>query len=223
MASDRCLNKPEWQQQSQPRLAKSMAFAALFIAALLVLIKLPGLPIFQRAVIELQLLVEEPVAPEEVAPPEELIPLVEVTPLEKSEAVAEILREAVQVEQSEVVAAVQATVSTANQVESMHPTHAENRRLAAFNFAPSEAPIKKPIWENVETDYIGRKVLVKGDCYRVLEDWRATYQDIQRDFGQFILQCNASEKETMDVDWVADIQQKYAYLRHPDGELPSQE
>lgn len=234
MASDRCLIKPDWQQQSRPRLVKSMLLAMLFIAAVLTLIKLPSLPIFQRAAIELRLLVEEaaepqtapqPAAieiPEETEPPVAEPMAAEPPPAEAVVAEPQTQDE-VRVEQSEVVSAVQATVSTSSQVESMHPTHAEKRRLAALNFPPSEAPIKKPIWENVETDYIGRKVLMNGECYRVLEDWRATYQDIQRDFGQFITYCNAAEKETMDVDWVADIQQKYAYLRHPDGEIPRDE
>ncbi len=226
MASDRCLNQPEWQRQAQPRLAKSMVLAMFFITAVLALIKLPSLPVFQQVEIEVQLLADDPVETEEAPPPEELALPEEITPPEEialpEEIVADelISTEEIQIEPDQVVAAVQATVTAANHVESMHPTHTEKRRLAAINFAPSEAPIKKPIWENVETDYIGRKVLVNGDCYRVLEDCRATYQEIQRDFGQFITYCNASEKETMDVKWVEDIQQKYAYLRHPDGNIP---
>jgi len=226
MASDRCLNKPDWQRRAQPRLAKSMVLAMFFIAAVLLLIKIPSIPIFQQAVIELRLMVEEPVEPKEASPPEEPVP-VEVfaaeEPLVEETQIAEVLPAESTDWQADVSSAVQEVVSTANTVESMHPTHAEKRRLAAFNFAPSEAPIKKPIWENVETDYIGRKVLINGDCYRVLEDWRATYQEIQRDFGQFINYCNASGKETMDVKWVEEIQQKYAYLRHPDGNIPRDE
>lgn len=116
--------------------------------------------------------------------------------------------------------AVQETVATANHVDSMHSAFDEKRRRAAINFPASRAPVKKPIWENVETDQIGRKILVSGNCYRVLEDPRATYYEIQRAFGQYITFCNGNTEKPMDVAWIEDIRQNYAYLVYPDGEIP---
>ena len=91
MASDRCLNKPDWQQQAQPRLAKSMLLAMFFIAAVLALIKLPGIPVFQQAAIELRLLVDEAVEAEEVSPPEELVQPEEIATPEEIVPPEEIL------------------------------------------------------------------------------------------------------------------------------------
>ena len=67
---------------------------------------------------------------------------------------------------------------------------------------------------------MGRKILVSGDCHRVLEDWRVTYQDIQREFGQYLVYCNGNKEYPIDVDWVEDVGEKYAYVRYPDGEIP---
>jgi hypothetical protein len=102
----------------------------------------------------------------------------------------------------------------------MHSVFDEQRRQAAINFPASQAPVKKPIWENVEIDQMGRKILVSGDCYRVLEDPRVTYYEIQRDFGQYITYCNGNNEKPMDVAWVEEIREGYAYLNYRDGEIP---
>lgn len=114
-------------------------------------------------------------------------------------------------------------VETSESANIMQPAQQEARRLAALRFAPSQAPVKKPIWENVEIDQMGRKVLRSGDCYRVLEDWRVTYQDIQREFGQYLVHCGGDKEYAIDVDWIDDIGQKYSYVRSPDGEVPLDE
>jgi hypothetical protein len=220
---------PVWQQQVRKRLAVSMGIAVLLIAALLLLVKFSPLPVLQLKKIELRLVVDtappaaEPAAPEDLVEPEAI-----VEPVAPTEVIAPAeLAEVVESSESQgkdwyadAESAVQDTVTTANHIDSMHAAFDEKRRLAAINFRPSEAVIKKPIWENVETDNIGRKILVSGDCYRVLEDPRATYYEIQRQLGQYITYCNANSQKPMNVAWVADIRERYAYLKYPDGEIP---
>jgi hypothetical protein len=220
------LDRPLWQQQVRKRLAVNMGIAVLLLAALLLLVKFSPLPELQLKKIELRLLADtepaaaEPAEPEDLVEPEAIVEAVEA--IETSEPTEVIAPAEPQVTDwySEVESAVQETVATANHVDSMHAAFDEKRRQAAINFRPSQAPVKKPIWENVETDNIGRKILVSGDCYRVLEDPRATYYEIQRQLGQYITYCNANDAKPMDVAWVEDIRERYAYLNYPDGEIP---
>ena len=208
-----------------------MLLAAVLIGAALLLVKLPLDSEIGAEPIVVQLLADKPDAPEnvpdDVAEPDpsddariEEIAVAE-TPLPTRESVEAPRtptdwREAIKSATSE-------TVTAMHNDESLHPGVAEAKRLAGINIAPSRAPVKKPIWENVETDQMGRTVLRNGDCYRVLDDWRATYQDIQRDLGQYIMYCDAADDTVIDVKWVAGIRQKYAYLRHTDGEIPQDE
>ena len=207
------LDRPLWQQQVRKRLAASMGIAVLLLAALLLLVKFSPLPELQLRKIELRLLADIESAAAEPAEPEDLVePEAIVEPIVLTEVIAPAEPQVTDW-YAGVESSVQETVTTANHVDSMHAAVDEKRRQAAINFRPSEAVIKKPIWENVETDNIGRKILVSGDCYRVLEDWRVTYHEIQRDFGQFITYCNANMQKPMNVAWVADIRERYAYLQ----------
>jgi hypothetical protein len=205
-----------------------MGIAVLLLAALLLLVKFSPLPVLQLKKIELRLLTDieppavEPAEPEDLVEPEAI-----VEPVEPTEVIAPAAAEVVEPAESQVTdwyadaeSAVQETVTMANHVDSMHAAFDKKRRQAAINFRPSQAPVKKPIWENVETDNIGRKILVSGDCYRVLEDPRATYYEIQRQLGQYITYCNANSEKPMNVAWVEDIRERYAYLKYPDGEIP---
>ncbi len=206
-----------------------MGVAVLLLAALLLLVKFSPLPVLQLKKIELRLLVDtvppaaEPAVPEELAEPEAVVdPIEPVELVEPAElaAVVEPAESQVTDWYADAESAVQEAVTTANHVDSMHAAFDQKRRQAAINFRASQAPVKKPIWENVETDNIGRKILVSGDCYRVLEDPRATYYEIQRQLGQYITFCYANNQKPMNVAWVADIRERYAYLNYPDGEIP---
>lgn len=206
-----------------------MGIALLLLAAVLLLVKFSPLPVLQTKKIELRLLADTEPPPAEPAEAEDLVePEAIVNPVEPTEVIAPAeLAEVVEPAESQVTdwyadaeSAVQKTVTTANHIDSMHVAFDEKRRQAAINFRPSEAVIKKPIWENVETDNIGRKILVSGDCFRVLEDPRATYYEIQRQLGQYIVHCIANDEKPMNVAWVAEIRERYAYLKYPDGEIP---
>ena len=177
----------------------------------------------QETKIELRLLAD--IEPPEAVPaePEELLqPEAIVEPIEVVEPVEQLAPAAAHATDwyADADSAVQETVTTANHVDSMHSVFDEKRRQAAINFRASRAPVKKPIWENVETDQMGRKILVSGDCYRVLEDSRATYYEIHRQLGQYITYCNANNDKPMGVAWVAEIREDYAYLNYRDGEVP---
>jgi hypothetical protein len=220
------LGRPVWQQQVRKRLAVNMGIAVLLVAALLLLVKFSPLPVLPLKKIELRLLadIEPPAAePEDRVEPEAIVEPVEQTEFIAPAEVAEVVEPA----ESQVTdwyadaeSAAQEAVTTANHIDSMHAAFDQKRRQAAINYRPSHAPVKKPIWENVETDNIGRKILVSGDCYRVLEDPRATYYEIQRELGQYITYCNANSEKPMNVAWVEDIRERYAYLNYPDGEIP---
>ena len=205
-----------------------MVIAVSLLAALLLLVKFSPLPVLKNSMIELRLLAEldepqELVEPEAVVEPfEHLEPVdpVEIAAPAEFAEVLEPLEPQITNWYAEVASAVQETVATAHHVDSMHPTFDRKRRQAAINFPASLALVKKPIWENVETDQMGRKILVSGDCYRVLEDWRATYHEIHLALGQYITHCNTNNEKPMDVAWVAENRQGYAYLNYRDCEIP---
>ena len=205
-----------------------MLLATLLVAIVLLLLKIPQ-PAPQEAVqIDVQLLEKETVEPDNSLL-EEIVVADSIRPEPSSieDVVADVVQEPVPTQsvdwQEQISTSARATVAALQADDSLHPGVAEAKRLAAINFAPSRAPVKKPIWENVETDQMGRKVLRSGNCYTVLEDWRATYQDIHRDLGQYIKHCDGVDGPVIDVKWVEDIRQNYAYLRHKDGEIPDSE
>lgn len=205
-----------------------MVLATLLVAIVLLLLKIPQPAPKDPVQIDVRLL-EQETAEQDNALIEEIVVAESLRPEPSSaeDVVADVLQKSVPAQsvdwQEQISTAAQATVAAVYSDESLHPGVAEAKRLAAINFAPSRAPVKKPIWENVETDQMGRTVLRNGECYRVLDDWRATYQDIQRDLGQYIMYCDADEVPVIDVKWVADIGRNYAYLRHTDGEIPDSE
>lgn len=228
-------DRPLWQQQVRPRLAVSLCIALLLLVAVLLLVKFAPLPLSHDTKIELRLLTDtklplvESLEPEElleseaIAEPDEPVqPIDHVAAAEPAE-VPEPAETSVRDWYADAENAVLETVAAAGRIDSMHSMFDEQRRMATINFPASQASVKKPIWENVETDQMGRKILVSGNCYRVLEDPRATYYEIQRTFGQYIIYCSREKENPMDVAWVKDIPEGYAYLNYRDGEIPTHE
>jgi hypothetical protein len=103
------------------------------------------------------------------------------------------------------------------ETRTMHPEFDEQRRIARLRFRKSEAPVEKPIWENVEKDQIGRTILRAGDCYRVLDDPRVTNQWAQETFGQYMIYCDSGKSGPKELPFVEKIVERYAYLRHSNG------
>lgn len=101
----------------------------------------------------------------------------------------------------------------ANIQPSMSPGLDELRHIAKIRYAPVTDFGPKPIWENVEEDQMGRTILRFGDCYRVLEDWRATNRWAQENFGQYFVYCESHEEIPKELPFVAQIVDRYEYLR----------
>ena len=96
---------------------------------------------------------------------------------------------------------------------SLSPGLDELRRLAKIHYAPVADFGPRPIWENVEEDQMGRTILRFGDCYRVLDDWRATNRWAQENFGQYFVYCESHEAIPKELPFVAQIVDRYEYLR----------
>jgi hypothetical protein len=113
---------------------------------------------------------------------------------------------------------VQRFVNEQQKTYSLNPVQDELRRQAAEKFRPSRAPVKKEIWENVEVDQLGRKILVSGDCHRVVDDPGATRQDAFREFHQFIVFCSKYKRTPKELPWVEEVRERYAYLQPEIGD-----
>ena len=74
---------------------------------------------------------------------------------------------------------------------------------------PAEA---KPIWENTETDAMGRTLLVHGDCHRVINDPNVGSRDAFLVFHQYLVFCSSQDPGAKELDWVRDLEARYAYL-----------
>ena len=166
-----------WQRDARRRRAGSMAMAALAISAFILLVEFSSEP---ESLPEIEVFVlpaqSEPVVEEEKPPPV-------VEPVEERPIIDESVEQVAVVEpppeeqpdtrrdwyaQMEVIA--RSVITEQQKTYSLNPALDEKRRQAAERFRPSRAPVKKPIWENVETDQMGRKILVSGDCHRVVDD-----------------------------------------------------
>jgi len=93
---------------------------------------------------------------------------------------------------------------------SVNPDFDEKRRVAAEQFAPSQAPVERPIWENVEKDTMGRTVLVSGDCYRVINDPNVGSREAFLTFGQYITQCAFYKRPPQELGFVSEIRNRRA-------------
>jgi len=97
----------------------------------------------------------------------------------------------------------------------VNPPFDEKRRIAAIRFRPSDAPVKREIWENVETDQLGRTILRDGNCFRVLDDPSGVNRDIFETFEQHIIFCTITlaKAPPKELPWVNEVREQYAYLR----------
>ena len=103
-----------------------------------------------------------------------------------------------------------AAVERAAKTLSVNPIFDEKRRRAAVKFAPSQAPQRTPIWENVEKDLLGRTILRSGDCYRVIDDPNVGSREAFETFGQYITVCSSPADIPRDLPWVSEIQNRRA-------------
>ena len=114
-------------------------------------------------------------------------------------------------------------VDESERIVSANPAMDEKRRKAAEQFYASLAPEKKEIWDNVETDQLGRKILWAGDCYRIIDEPSAANYEIWREFQQYFVYCRIGGPEPRILPWAEVIRDRYLYLKYPDGEIPEAE
>ena len=202
---------PAWQRQAQRRRIVSLAIATSAIAAFVLLVEYspavdPGL--------ELELRLLPKAEPSRVEPVVDLEPEITEEPpvvMDAPEPVIEpspVRRDWY----AQIEAAARTTGDSQARVYSVNPVLDRKRREAAIKFAPSRAPVARPIWENVETDQMGRKILVSGDCYRVIDHPSGVNNEIFRTFQQYLVYCNKYKSAPKELPWVDDIRDRYEYL-----------
>lgn len=218
-----------------------MLFAAMIVAALLSVLRIPvtGEPLpLTEIVVRLieratEAVVEQTVVEEQAA---ETPPLTEdeetIPPLEPDTAeINPVPREAVD-RDSELLPpldiqviedwrefgteVIREFIANLHRPVSVNPVFDEKRRQAAIKFRPSEAPVELHPWDKVEKDQIGRTILqLGGGCSRVLDDPSAVYRDIFETYTQYIVECAITfgKRKPKELPWVADVRARYAYLR----------
>ena len=217
-------DRPLWQQRTWARLAIGMLISTLLVAAVLVAVRFeadPELPLE----LELRLLAPEsepepeallasepePISPEQVdEPPKPLEAEVESAIAAEEQAPPRDWY-------ARIDEVAKTTVAERQTPASVNPNFDAKRRHAAVQFAPSRAPRKTPIWENVEVDQMGRKILVSGDCHRVVDDTSAANYEIFRTFQQYMVYCTKRKSGTTEQPWVDDVRERYDYLAQQDA------
>jgi len=204
--------QPDWSRQPGRRLALNFLPSTLIVVAALTVLRLPvaeqSLPLTELVV---RILVSE--AEEIMPPPAEELP-VDPTPVVQGvdavhaeEPVFEDTRPATDW-YALIPEAARAAVAEQPREYSINPGMDEKRRQAATQFAPSRAPVKRPIWENVEKDTMGRTLLRSGDCYRVLDDPNVGNRDAFETFGQFLVTCERPSERPRMLPWVNEIKNR---------------
>ncbi len=223
---------PGWNDGREQRLFVSMLLATFIVAGVLSVIRAPVMPVWSPVVELLVRIVQEQPAAEPEAPPTQ--PSMATPRPDAGERVVEAPpttgREAL--EESEPGTdwdsardqAVQEYLDT--QIETygyFNPDLADKRRRLSERYQPRTHPVPKPIWENIEKDTLGRSVLRKGDCFKVLDDPNVGSREAFEVFGQYMVQCTYQRRYPRNLPWVADIRQRYEYLRDPDGYVKGEE
>jgi hypothetical protein len=210
-------NHPTWQRGARPRLAASVLIATVVVAATILGIEFRADP---DALDEIEVFIVSP-QPPEAEPPviEELTPIEEVV-VEQVERPAPLVEPAPELEEqaprdwyTQMDDVIDSVVSDKQKTYALNPVQAELRRNAAEQFRPSRAPVEKKIWENVETDQLGRKILVSGDCHRVVDDPSGVRNYDFRTFHQYITYCSKYKRQPKELPWVEEIRDRHVYLQ----------
>ncbi len=205
---------PSWHRQTRPRLIASMALSAAMLVALVFLLRFDA-----DAPLELQVTIVPDEAAEVQPVPLDEIPM--PSPQARSQdlkpppVIADPGPESVAPSrdwQALTQQAVKEIVAEQLNPAAVNPGFDERRRHAAAQFAPSQAPQRKPIWENVETDQLGRKILVSGDCHRVIDDPNPANYETFRTFHQYLVFCTRQKSAPEELPWVDEIRNSRDYL-----------
>lgn len=89
----------------------------------------------------------------------------------------------------------------------------ERLQAAAQRYYASPETGRRPIWENIEKDQLGRSVLWHGDCYRVLNDPNVMNLYVFETFTQHLIFCQKPYEVARNLPWVQDVVAKNSYLQ----------
>jgi len=220
---------PDWNDGRDQRLLISMLFATGIVAALLSVVRMPVAPnLAPITELLVNLIRESPqTRPEErpretpppdipaeehsiepasdVAPPRGIAP----APATDWDAVSE--------------AAISAYLDGLAAPPSPNPVLDAKRRAFGDRYQPPTRAPPRPNWANPAPDQLGRTVLRSGDCYRVIADPNVGSQDKFLTFDQHIVMCTFYRRPPEELPWVAEIRERYHYLKYPDGIVPDEE
>jgi hypothetical protein len=224
---------PPWQGGSGQRLLVSMLLSTLFIAALLSLFRMPVVPAWTPVVELMVRIINEPPKVEEFGPlpPAQVVPEPRAEPAQNTAGMPPGTgRKSVEEGSPDTnwdAASEQAVQDYVDsQLESygyVNSDLAEKRRRLSERYQPGTREPPKKIWENVETDTLGRTVLRSGDCYKVLSDPNVGSRETFETFGQFMVVCTWQPRVRRLLPWVPEIKERYEYLRDPDGYVKGEE
>lgn len=224
---------PPWHSGSGQRLGVSTLVAAIVVAVILSVIRLPDVPHWLPVVEMMVRIVDHP-APQREVP--EVVPPAEMA--ESPPALQEQDGSAGSVPQADTRDAPERGVDVDAmgreivreyldlQLEDygyFNPDTAEKRRRLAGRYQPGVHEKPKPIWENVERDTLGRTVLRSGDCFKVLDDPNVGSREAFEVFGQFMAKCTYQKRLPKELPWVNDVREQYDYLRDADGYLKGED
>lgn len=220
---------PDWNDGRDQRLMISMLFATGIVAALLSVLRMPTAPdLAPIAELLVSLVREKPRTeerPRELPPPD--VPAEERRIEPAGEAAPPRLRESEQVPARDWDSVSEAAISDylegLEAPPSPNPVLDAKRRAFGDRYQPPTIERPKPIWENAEPDQLGRTVLRSGDCYRVIADPNVGSQYKFETFDQHIVMCTYQKRLPQELPWVAEIRDRYHYLKYPDGIVPDED
>ncbi|MDX1515298.1 MAG: hypothetical protein R3288_00585 [Woeseiaceae bacterium] len=224
---------PAWTDGREQRLALSMLLATLVVTTLLVLLRMPVLPdLMPLTEVFVRLVREEPRDAPRSEPRDD--PRAEPEPQREAvDTPAADGRAAEHQPAADAPAAIDWTTASQAAIEryldaldnppSVNPVLDAKRRAFEGRYQPPGADRNRPIWENAETDQLGRTVLRSGNCWKVIADPNVTRQYQFREFDQYIVHCAYYKRPPQLLPWVAEIRERYPYLRYPAGYVPDEE
>ena len=211
--SDNVDGLPAWSAGTEQRLLLAMLPGTIVVLLVMMVLRFPPIPDWKPvSAFILEVILEDPskheddpqAAPESTAPvpevtdrPVEVLAPADRDPVERPGIVPETVPQGAPATDWNALAAaaVRSFVDAGELPNSINPPQDEKRRAAASRYRPSRAPEKKPIWENVEVDALGRKLLRSGNCYRVLDNPTVTNRWYVENFEQYMVFCGGSEEE----------------------------
>ncbi|MDX1517462.1 MAG: hypothetical protein R3288_11515 [Woeseiaceae bacterium] len=222
---------PDWNDGRDQRLMISLLLATGIVAALLSLVRMPVAPdLAPITELLVNLIRDEPKPraedrPRDALPPDAAAEEHSVQPA--SDAAPARTRDSQPVPardwDSVTEAAVSDYVDGLEAPPSPNPVLDAKRRAFGDRYQPPTIERPKPIWENAEPDQLGRTVLRSGDCYRVLADPNVGSQDKFHMFDKHLFMCTFQKRLPQELPWVAEIRERYHYLKYPDGIVPDED